>query len=300
MDRLSLLYRNRLRLNSQVSIFTPLLGDLIETEDATPRLDLYEKYYSIMITSVIDVADVLWYESQIWYEDIESDWMFFVQRAISGDKHHDVIIRDKGFSVTESNCTFVNDDYRDALNYFFRSNDANEVSNNEYIVLSMKGKDGKNHFVIRSLITEGDNFILLKDSFQLTEPFYYKTVNFLREVNWYSNKGSGQYVAIGDLDMCPTKRGKKMLLEECYRRRKHPKKGNIDLASIVSSLEVRGQDHDKLLTYPIYTIYDMYYRLSKVDNYQETMQTLHSGYYDIKKHPIDFDKINWSAIIKRD
>lgn len=272
---------------------------MIESEDGSPRLDLYEKYFSIMITSVIDVADILWYESQIWYEDIQSDWMFFIQRAISGSKQHDVLIKDSGFTITEHDCTFVNDEYRDALNYFFRSIGSEEQADREYIVLSIKGKDGKEQLVIRSLIKDGEDYVLLKDNFQLTEIFYDKTVNFLKEVNWYSNKGSGQYVAIGDLENCPTKRGKKMLLEECYRRRKHPKKGNVDLGSIVSALEVRGQDHDKLLTYPLYTIYDMYYRLCKVDNYAETMQALHSGCIDTSKHPVDFDKINWSAIIKR-
>ena len=44
-------------------------------------------------------------------------------------------------------------------------------------------------------------------------------------------------------------------------------------------------------------IYDLYRRLSKVDEYNGTMRALYSGCIDTKKNPINWDKVNWAAII---
>ena len=100
---------------------------------------------------------------------------------------------------------------------------------------------------------------------------------------------------------CPTKRGKKMLLEQEYRRResreKNNRKSNIDLGSLVSALIARGQPYKEIWDYPIYMIYDLYRRLSKVDEYNGTMRALYSGCIDTKKNPINWDKVNWAAII---
>ena len=50
---------------------TPKIKDIIEL-----GYDTYMKYVSILITTKYDVADVLWFENKIWYEDIKNDWDF--------------------------------------------------------------------------------------------------------------------------------------------------------------------------------------------------------------------------------
>lgn len=92
-----------------------------------------------------------------------------------------------------------------------------------------------------------------------------------------------------------------MLLEQEYRRResreKNNRKSNVDLGSLVSALIARGQPYKEIWDYPIYMIYDLYRRLSKVDEYNGTMRALYSGCIDTKKNPINWDKVNWAAII---
>ena len=75
-------------------------------------------------------------------------------------------------------------------------------------------------------------------------------------------------------------------------------KETVTLESIVSSLVARGQAYSEVINYPIYVIYNQYYRLIKVDEYQNTLRALYGGCLDTKKNPIQWDKINWSSIIK--
>jgi hypothetical protein len=48
----------------------------------------------------------------------------------------------------------------------------------------------------------------------------------------------------------------------------------------------------------IYQLYDGYFRLIKIDNYENTMRGLYSGSIDTSKTKIDFDKINWASSLK--
>lgn len=48
----------------------------------------------------------------------------------------------------------------------------------------------------------------------------------------------------------------------------------------------------------IYQLYDGYFRLMKIDNYENTMRGLYSGSIDTSKTKIDFDKINWASSLK--
>lgn len=48
----------------------------------------------------------------------------------------------------------------------------------------------------------------------------------------------------------------------------------------------------------IYQLYDGYFRLMKIDNYENTMRGLYSGSIDTSKTKIDFNKINWAASLK--
>lgn len=48
----------------------------------------------------------------------------------------------------------------------------------------------------------------------------------------------------------------------------------------------------------IYQLYDGYFRLMKIDNYENTMRGLYSGSIDTSKTKIDFNKINWASSLK--
>ena len=155
------------------------------------------------------------------------------------------------------------------------------------------GTGENEQITLRSLNKDGNMLIFNKDNFQFTESFYLQTVEYLRQINDYHPDYYWK--------KCPTKRGKKMLLEQEYRRResreKNNRKSSVDLGSLVSALIARGQPYDKIWDYPIYMIYDLYRRLSKVDEYNGTMRALYSGCIDTKKNPINWEKVNWAAII---
>ena len=48
---------------------------------------------------------------------------------------------------------------------------------------------------------------------------------------------------------------------------------------------------------PIYTIYNMYFRYNKINEYQDVLNKLNSGCIDTKKNPINWEKINWACSI---
>ena len=53
----------------------------------------------------------------------------------------------------------------------------------------------------------------------------------------------------------------------------------------------------KVFDLPIYRFYDIYFRLNKIDSYNQTMTAYCSGNIDTSKSPLNMEKINWSAII---
>jgi hypothetical protein len=60
-----------LELSEGVCVKHPTLDEVI----SSPK---YYEYLSLILTTSLDVADVLWFEHNIWYEDIKSEWSFFV------------------------------------------------------------------------------------------------------------------------------------------------------------------------------------------------------------------------------
>ena len=278
MKHVDLIRGRPLKLTDKVYVKHPTLADVCD-------LDKYENYTYIMMITSDDIADVMWHNSKKLYTDIKSEWLFFIQKALIGARGSDVYVVDNNVYRIDSNCVLINSDYRDALNYFL-SLDC------EYMVMTV-GTGDNEQITLRSLNMEGNMLIFNKDNFQFTESFYLQTVEYLRQINDYHPDYYWK--------KCPTKRGKKMLLEQEYRRResreKNNRKSSIDLGSLVSALIARGQPYDKIWDYPIYMIYDLYRRLSKVDEYNGTMRALYSGCIDTKKNPINWDKVNWAAII---
>jgi len=45
-------------------------------------------------------------------------------------------------------------------------------------------------------------------------------------------------------------------------------------------------------------IFDLQRRFEKIDEYKSTMQGIYSGCIDTQKHPVDWEKINWAAVVK--
>lgn len=278
MKHVDLIRGRPLKLTDKVYVKHPTLADVCD-------LDKYENYTYIMMITSDDIADVMWHNSKKLYTDIKSEWLFFIQKALIGARGSDVYVVDNNVYRIDSNCVLINSDYRDALNYFL-SLDC------EYMVMTV-GTGDNEQITLRSLNREGNILIFNKDNFQFTESFYLQMVEYLRQINDYHPDYYWK--------KCPTKRGKKMLLEQEYRRResreKNNRKSNVDLGSLVSALIARGQPYKEIWDYPIYMIYDLYRRLSKVDEYNGTMRALYSGCIDTKKNPINWDKVNWAAII---
>lgn len=278
MKHVDLIRGKPLKLTDKVYVKHPTLADVCD-------LDKYENYTYIMMITSDDIADVMWHNSKKLYTDIKSEWLFFIQKALISARGSDVYVVDNDVYRIDSNCVLINSDYRDALNYFL-SLDC------EYMVMTI-GTGDNEQITLRSLNRDGNMLVFNKDNFQFTESFYLQMVEYLRQINDYHPDYYWK--------KCPTKRGKKMLLEQEYRRResreKNNRKSNIDLGSLVSALIARGQPYKEIWDYPIYMIYDLYRRLSKVDEYNGTMRALYSGCIDTKKNPINWDKVNWAAII---
>lgn len=274
--------------------------DLSLTEDVTIRhntlleikkcgYDKYYKYMTDMVIEPVDVADVLWFEGNVWYEDIKSPWDFFLQRSIAESASKSVgFITDGKLIYVEDNCLFINEFMRDALNFFLGFD-------TEYIVLAIT-KDGTKQNVIYALkwSDEFNLYTLEKDCFKFTEIFYNITKEYLKDINWFHPKPEPQY----DFVHGGNKSAKKYILKQVYQQRKRKRGENVSLESIASSLVARGQRYKDVLDYPIYVVYNQYYRLVKIDEYNNTMQALYSGCLNTKEHPIQWDKINWSSIIK--
>ena len=280
MEQLNLFLGDDLILTDTIRIKHTTLKDIKECGH-----DTYSKYITDLVTEPVDVADVLWCEGKIWYEDIKSAWDFFLQRAIFDSKPKPVGFIDDGELIyTEDECLFVNEEIRNALNYFLNLKC-------EYIILSITKDDTKQNVIYSLDWSEKFGlYILKKDCFKFTEYHYNIAKDYLRDINWFHPEY--EFTHGGN------KKAKKYILEYDYKKRKKKNRETVTLESIVSSLVARGQPYSEVINYPIYVVYNQYYRLVKVDEYQNTIHALYSGCLDTKKNPINWEKINWSSIIK--
>ena len=83
-----------------------------------------------------------------------------------------------------------------------------------------------------------------------------------------------------------------------YKKRIKKKKDRITISTIFSSLVAKGHRYKDVKKYPVYFFYESYFRLLKISEYENTMQALYNGCIDTKNHPINYEKIDWSSIIK--
>lgn len=282
MDKLSLLKGNALRLTDELSIRNITLGEIIDI-----GYDKYIDYLSTMISSSLDVADILWYEMQIWYEDIKDEWTFFLQKSINEKELIDVYFYENNNIVyIEKDCMCISKMYEDALNFFFQLN-------GKYIVLEKKNGESSQLILCNVKLNEKNKYTLESSSFKFTKYLYELLIPFLKEINWIND--------YYDFTHGGNKRAKKTILLHHYNSRhsKHRKMSYITLDSIVSSLISSGHNFKDIWDYPIYLIYDQYYRTIKINEYNNTINALYNGCIDTKKNPINWEKINWSAVIER-
>lgn len=281
MTELELLSGKDLVITDKIRVRSFSLNDI---KNCT--IEQYNKYISTIILSVLDVADILWCEQKIWYEDIKSNWEFFIQRGLSGNNQKTIaVIKENKIVDLELKCLCLNDDFKNALNFIFGWN-------LDYVALNIETNAGK-QIVLTTVEKYGntDIYVITENSNKITEHYYNLVVQYLKDINWIKKeylflKGGNKYA-------------KKYILENEYKNRKFTDKVNIDLNSIVSALIASGQDYFKIWEYPIYVIYDLYYRLNKVNEYRNTVQAYYSGCINTKENPIKWEEINWAAIIKK-
>ena len=279
LDKISLMRGSSLKLTNNVSFKHPTLGEIEEI-----GYSKYSNYVSLLSSDVIDVADILWCESGIWYEDIKSNYDFFVQSHLS-DKSICVKFIDSQNRVVKiaDKCVVLDGYCKEALNYFLGLD-------GEYVVL-IQGKENKEQTVLYNVKQdETGNYCLTENSFKLTEFFYDICSQILKDVN---------YIKVGDLDGTKggTKRAKKYILKNIYKQRKKKHKANVTLESIISSLIAKGTSFEEIWKLPIYMVYNLYYRQVKIVDYNDTVLAYYNGCIDTKNHPVNWNKINWSSVI---
>jgi hypothetical protein len=281
MSSLSLFRGKGLDLYNGISIKHPTVGEIEEIGE-----DKYSKYYSCLSATSVDIADILCFELNIWYEDIKDEWEFFIQKCLMDKSIITVTNTDKRGKVTiETGCYAIGKSYRDSLNYFLGLD-------GEYVVIERILGDTTQLVLYNAKPDEtGENFFIDDKSFKFSKLNYERTVKFLNDINW-SNRDY-EFLKGGN------KAAKKFILKKTLaRQRNKPKKAVITLESILSSLVAKGISYEQVWNLPIYAAYDLYYRLVKIEEYNNTMSALYSGCLDTKKNPINWEKINWSTIIK--
>ena len=236
MDRLDLLYGDNLIINEKLVIKHPKLIDIKKL-----GYEKYNNYINLLSMTPIDIADVLWFENNIWFEDLNV-WKFFISIYVQYPEIQDALkwFTDLDFSVAENENGI----------YLYSEN---------------------NHMAIN-------------------EHFYMEILDFIKDINFIPDKSKL------DISRAGNRKTKLYLLEQERKKRNKKHKTKIDLSSIVSSL-IWKSGNDNVWNLPIFTVYEGYFRLNAIDNYDKTVTALYSGNIDTTKTKIDLDKINWSNII---
>lgn len=291
MNALQLYCGRPLKLAENVYVEHPKLDKLLNNVGEKDAYNEYMKNLALITTQSKDIADILWVENKIWYEDIKSEYEFFIQECLSDSTSNNVFIRDGEIvSGMDDECIVINNDMSNALNYFLNLD-------GKWIVLGRTVGETTQIFLL-SVKCENDKLYIESNAVKFNEQTYYAMVEYLRKVNWINPEY--KFLKGG------TKKTKKIILQRNYEEREYEAKKNRgrdieeeNFQSILSCLVTfKIFSYDKLPNIPIYVIYDSYFRYVKVDNYRNTMDALHSGCIDTKKNPINLEKIHWSSIIR--
>ena len=293
MNALQLYSGRPLKLAENVYVEHPKVNKLFSDVGEKDVYSEYMKNLTLIITQSKDIADILWVENKIWYEDIKSEYDFFIQECLSDSTSNSVFIRDGELvSEMDEECIVINNDMSNALNYFLNLD-------GKWIVLGRTIGENTQIFLL-SVKCENDKLYIESDSVKFNEQTYHILVEYLRDINWLHPKYEFLKGA--------TKKAKKVILQRSYEEREYEARKNKsrdkeqeDFQCILSCLVTfKIFSYEELFSKPIYVIYDSYFRYIQADNYRNTMDALHSGCIDTKKNPIDINKIHWSSIINNE
>ena len=130
MNALQLYSGRPLKLAENVYVEHPKLDKLLNNIGGKDAYSEYMKNLTLIITQSKDIADILWVENKIWYEDIKSEYEFFIQECLADSTSKNVFIRDgEVVSEMDDECVVINNDMSNALNYFLNLDGKWIVSN---------------------------------------------------------------------------------------------------------------------------------------------------------------------------
>lgn len=275
IDELRLIRGGNYNLDG-IQVIHPTLGQITDLGLAT-----YLEYISVFTTGINDWADVLFCEADIWYEDLESDWKLFLEReAVRGVP---VLVEMNG-GISEG--VKVGEEIRKALNFVFLKN-----SDCEYVFTIANLENNETDTFLCEAELQNQRYLLKDDGFRFTKDLYDKLSLYLCKINWIKRKY--------DFLKGGNKTAKKMILRNSYNQRKRRKgKEFFTFESMISSVVAKGVPYKDIWDYPIYFVYDQFYRYTKIEDYQNTMSALYAGGIDTDKNPIKWEEINWSSVIK--
>lgn len=282
-NKLSLQRGDNLHLYRDFYFKHPTLNDIIDLQK--DKEDKYSEYLGVLTLDILDIADILWVENKIWYEDIKSDWLFFIERASVDAK--EILIYKKDFDGTKTipeKTLLVNNNISEALNFFVGTN-------TPYAIYFDKTQ---NIILVSVHKQSSDIYYFSDEDFVFGQHIYEITRRFLKKINWQDS--TTHNVVKGG-----TKYAKRYILENEYKCRmddlKKKKQPSVTLDSITSSLIAKGISTTEIWNLPIYLVYNLYYRYMQFENWRSTTNALQNGCLDTKKHPVNWEKINWSKVI---
>lgn len=275
LDELKLIRGGNYNLDG-IEVIHPTLGQITDL-----GLTTYLEYVSVFTTGINDWADVLFCEADIWYEDLESDWKLFLEReAIRGIP----VLVETQAGIVEG--VKVSDALKDAINFIF-----SKSSNSEYVFTIRSNEGEETDTFLCEAELQNQRYVLKEGSFRFTKDLYNKLSLYLCKINWIKKKY--------DFLKGGNKTAKKMILRNAYNQRKRQKKKEFfTFESMISSVIAKGVPYKDIWDYPIFFVYDQFYRYTKIEDYQNTMSALYAGGIDTDKNPIKWEEINWSSVIK--
>lgn len=280
-NRLVLQHGDSFPLSDLYSCKHPKLIDIVNLQ--INNNNLYLQYVNTLTSTSLDIADILWKECNIWYEDIKNEWKFFIEKGLTTQTEIRIYKEYSDGSKTFPEPSMLIDDIvGNALAFFLNTSNKYAVRFNDDIMSLVNVTE-----VSKNLYKYNEQ------SFVLTEVSYHVIQQFISEINWLSKKDHN--VVHGG-----TQRAKRYILEMEYKARIDDAKRHrelVTLDSIVSSLIAKGISYKEIWDMPIYMIYDQYQRHVQLNQWDNTMRTLSSGNLDTKKHPINWNKINWSRVL---
>ena len=292
-NKLQLMRSTEYVLFENIKVRQPTLAELAEFTEGNDGFDKFMLMVNAISLRPIDIADILWVENKILYTDFASPWEFFISRAFT--EGQDIVVTEEFEGQTlSSNAHCANIVVEEALNYFFNKT-------GHYIFITDNKNKQEEDKPIVYLMNIGEDGIITDNAFKFTEVLYHLLVEFLNIITWndgvplfmreLKSKNAGVDVKIGN------KRLLKALLENAYKKRNSKHKSSVTFDSIVSALIAEQHNSEQIWNFPLYLVYDQYHRVNKIKVYSETMAALNSGCYDTKKHPINWEKIDWASVI---